>query len=442
MDGSHEELIAHFCGITGATSSTAQSALENTEWSLEDAVTLYFASQDEQHTSPQQDDLTDLTTSSTSPPPSAAPPLPSSAAPAASRPPQNRPTSTPSARMRTIHDLQNSHDGDGSDSEDEAPQDFFAGGEKSGLAVQDPNRGQRGGAAAGAPASGTPDYFNNLLNQARRNAARPEAEDSAPEAPQRSSAFTGRAHTLGGDDAPSQVIDDPDATSAQSSSNPTAPPRVERTLHLWVDGFSIDDGPLHRFDDPANAPVLALINQGRAPLALLDVQPGQEVDLQLDTHKDQNYVAPKRKYKPFGGSGQRLGSPTPAASSSSSQPAAAAATTTTTTTPPAAAAAAAAAAPSSSSPASAQPTVTVDESAPIVTLQIRLGDGTRLQSRFNTTHTIGDVYDFVNRANTASTSRSYALMTTFPSKELSDKSLVLGDMSEFKRGGVVVQKWT
>jgi UBX domain-containing protein 1 len=32
-------------------------------------------------------------------------------------------------------------------------------------------------------------------------------------------------------------------------------------------------------------------------------------------------------------------------------------------------------------------------------------------------------------------------MTTFPSKELEDKSVVLGDMSDFKRGGVVVQKW-
>ena len=32
-------------------------------------------------------------------------------------------------------------------------------------------------------------------------------------------------------------------------------------------------------------------------------------------------------------------------------------------------------------------------------------------------------------------------MTTFPSKELDDKAMVLGDMSDFKRGGVVVQKW-
>lgn len=64
--------------------------------------------------------------------------------------------------MRTIRDLQNQNDGSGSDSDDDHNQDLFAGGEKSGLAVQDPNKaGERS----------TPDYFNNLLNQARRYAS-------------------------------------------------------------------------------------------------------------------------------------------------------------------------------------------------------------------------------------------------------------------------------
>ena len=89
-----------------------------------------------------------------------------------------------------------------------------------------------------------------------------------------------------------------------------------------------------------------------------------------------------------------------------------------------------------------QAAVDVNESQPIVSLQIRLGDGTRLPARFNTTHTIGDVYSFVTASNSESRNRSWVLMTTFPSKELSDKSQVLGDLSDFKRGGVVVQKWS
>ena len=196
---------------------------------------------------------------------------------------------------------------------------------------------------------------------------------------------------------------------------------------MWADGFSVDDGELYRFDDPANTDTLRMIQSGRAPLSLLNVEPGQEVDLEVHPHRDEKYQAPKKTYKPFGGQGQRLGSPTPAAGPSNTSAFA----------PPAAAASSSSA---SASTTTAPASMDVDESAPTITLQIRLGDGTRLSSRFNTSHTIGDVYGFVDRA--ASNQRAYVLMTTFPSRELKDKSQVLGDMSDFKRGGVVVQKWT
>jgi UBX domain-containing protein 1 len=148
--------------------------------------------------------------------------------------------------------------------------------------------------------------------------------------------------------------------------------------------------------------------------------------LNLVPHKDENYKAPKKKYQPFSGQGQRLGSPTPGAGPSVAPP--------TTTSQPAAA-------PSSSATKPAE--MTVDESTPTLRLQIRLGDGSRLQSRFNTTHTVGDVYEFVNRASPASTQRPYVLITTFPNKEYSDKAVVLGELDELKRGGgSLLQKWT
>lgn len=149
------------------------------------------------------------------------------------------------------------------------------------------------------------------------------------------------------------------------------------------------------------------------------------MDVKLDQHSEK-YVQPKKKYVPFGGGGQRLGSPTPGVASTRAEPAHA----------PASAAAPAAVATTQAAP------VDVNESEPTLSLQIRLGDGTRLPARFNTTHTIGDVYSFVTASNSQSQTRSWVLMTTFPSKELSDKSQVLGELSEFKRGGVVVQKWS
>ncbi|CAD0094412.1 unnamed protein product, partial [Aureobasidium mustum] len=384
MDSNQQDLIAQFSGITGASPETAQTALTASNWDIEQAVTLYFASQD----APAEDSDASLEEPAAPSLPSLTPAANQSSSSANRPPPSNR-----SNMVRTFRDLQNDEDrGDDDHSDHDPQQDFFAGGEKSGLAVQDPNRRPQ-------------DHFSNIMNQARQCV---------------SSAFQGRAQTLGGDDAPSRVIEDPNASAAPS--RPSLP-RVSRTLHLWQDGFSIDDGELHRFDDPQNAPVLALINQGRAPLALLGVQPGQEVDLQLDPHKDEKYVQPKKQYKPFGGSGQRLGSPTPGPSGSTTTPAAAASSST------------------SSAPASSAPKVEIDEAQPAVQLQIRLGDGTRLVSRFNTTHTVGDIYNFVTASSTASQSRAFTLMTTFPNKNLEDKSAKLEDLPELKRGGVVVQKW-
>lgn len=316
---------------------------------------------------------------------------------------------------RTIKDLQSADPGE-DDSDDDhdpnRPHDFFTGGEKSGLAVENPNK---------KPTSRQ--QIENIIKRARENVPRPGGDDDDDEeAPQTQSRFRGAGVTLGGDDTPSRVIPDPRGEVHQ----PAAAPRVHRELHLWDDGYSVDDGPLFRYDDPANARTLEMINAGHAPLHLLNVQPGQEVDVVVHPHKDEKYKRPKKKYVPFSGSGQRLGSPTPGATS----------------TPPPAPATTTSATPAAASSGSAQPSVQVDDSAPVVTLQIRLGDGTRLQSRFNTTHTIGDVYNFVDAASPASAQRSYALMTTFPSKELSDKSQALGDLPEFKRGGVVVQKWT
>lgn len=210
---------------------------------------------------------------------------------------------------------------------------------------------------------------------------------------------------------------------------------VERSLHLWTDGFSVDDGPLYRYDDPANAHTLDMINRGSAPLDIMNVAQGQAVDVKLETHRGENYVRPKKKWKAFEGGGQRLGSPTPGDPTS-----AASASGSTSTVPITNSSATPAASTNTASNAAAQPST--DSAQPTLTLQIRLADGTRLPTRFNTTATIGDVYDFVDRAGTATAARAYSLATTFPTKELNDRGAVLGELAEFKRGGVVVQKWS
>ncbi|KAL1956809.1 hypothetical protein VTO42DRAFT_6759 [Malbranchea cinnamomea] len=385
--GDQDELISHICTVTGVDADRARALLERNEWNLQEAVMSYYNDDDEpeNNTAAQQEfdafyerqleaqRVAERTGVS-----------------GASGSGASKPSKAPKKKFATLGDLNSGAGGDESEDDDEH-QDLFAGGEKSGLAVQNPD-----------------DIKKKIIEKAKRGV--PSGEDSQP----RRSYFTGPARTLGGDDTPSRIIEDPNAN------RPQPPPRVKRVLHFWDDGFSVDDGELYRSDDPVNAQILEGIRQGRAPLSIMNVQMGQEVDVEIQQH-DGKYVKPKPKYKPFAGPGQRLGSPTPGVTSTASAPA--------TTTPTAA--------PTPSGPVNSA----LDESLPTVTLQIRLGDGTRLTSRFNTAQTIGDVYDFVSRAIPANETRDWVLMTTFPSTELKDKNAALGDLKEFQRGGVMVQKW-
>ncbi|GJC93092.1 SEP domain-containing protein [Colletotrichum higginsianum] len=235
----------------------------------------------------------------------------------------------------------------------------------------------------------------------------------------------GSGNTVGGEGTESRSIPDPNAFQEGAGGPPgTGGEPQERTLHLWQDGFSIDDGELHRFDDPENAMDLNMIRAGRAPLHLMNVRYDQPVDVKLHQHQE-NYRALPKKYKPFGGEGRRLGSPVPGEGSSSAGAAAPAVSTTT----------------QAASAGSTGPQQAVDESQPTLTLRIQLPNGTRLPARFNTTHTVNDVYEFVQRASADTSTRSWVLATTFPNKDHTDRSLVLGEMPEFKKGGTAVVKW-
>ncbi|KAL8914564.1 MAG: hypothetical protein Q9172_007065 [Xanthocarpia lactea] len=413
----HTEAISQFSNLTGVAPPEARRYLESSQWDLEAAATEYYTSLEEATVGDEppseplpepEETLPDGAPANSGGRTLAGGNVPQPIPTISSMPDQSSSSSkaAPKKKFATLGDLSgggsghagHGHDDDSDDSDYDPKQDLFAGGEKSALAVQNPDEMKK-----------------KILERARKNLPRP-SDPSVPPAATPTN-FSGTARTLGGDDTPSEVIPDP------TSSTPRRAAPVERVLHFWSDGFSVDDGPLYRNDDPANAEILAHIRQGRAPMDILNVERSQEVDVKLDPH-DEKYKQPKKKYKPFEGGGQRLGSPTPgdtvtASSATMSLPSVPTANAASSQTNPSA--------------------LSIDDSSPTLSLQIRLGDGTRLVSRFNTTHTIGDVYEFVRASQPHG--REFALMTTFPSAELKDMGKVLGEMSDFKRGGTVVQKW-
>ncbi|KAH6658729.1 hypothetical protein BKA67DRAFT_511805 [Truncatella angustata] len=423
-EADHDTLVLQLLEfVPNATPEQATQYLSANNWDLDAAAASLLADADE-----AEDDATTETgppSSSAAPPSYTGPrtldgrPAPTYSSPSASSAPRAQPKKKGLATLSSLGGGDHAHDDDDSDDDDDDDhRDTYAGGEKSGLALQDPNSNK----------SNNEQILNDLLAKARSQAPRPEASSpgAGPSAP---ATFRGTGQTLGGEGVESRTI--PDPTGAVRGPTPaTNAPVQERTLHLWRDGFSIDDGELRRFDDPENADALRMIQQGRAPVHLMNVRYDEPLDVKLQQH-DENFRQLPKIYKPFGGEGRRLGSPVPGDSSV----AAASIASATTPTP-------AVSVPSSAATPASGASANVDTSQPTIMIRIQMPNGTRLPARFNTTQTVDDVYHFITQSSPDLRSGGWVLATTFPNKDHTDKSLVLGDMAEFKKGGTAMVKRT
>jgi len=308
--------------------------------------------------------------------------------------------------------------GDDNDDNDDEQQNYFAGGERSGINIQNPDRDHdRSG--------------RNLMRDLLEHAANDGPLEPEPEITSRSAAFSGGGYTLGSDEVESTYVPDPNGPPDPAEET------VIRHLTFWRDGFSVEDGELRRYDDPAQAQILSEINAGRAPPSILNVLPDQPVELRVSRRIDEDYVPSPRRG--FAGSGNRLGGVVPEPVSApqgggmpGSFPAAGSSS-----------AAAAAAAPPPSSRSHDPDTITtrfsVDQTKPTTSVQVRLADGTRLVARMNLTHRVGDLRSFINASRPENNARPYTLGTTFPNRTLDDDSVTIDAAG--LRISVIVQRW-
>ncbi|XP_067887978.1 NSFL1 cofactor p47-like isoform X3 [Heterodontus francisci] len=187
---------------------------------------------------------------------------------------------------------------------------------------------------------------------------------------------------------------------------------VQILLKLWKNGFSLDDGELRTYSDPTNAEFLESISRGEIPVELQKLVHGNQVSLDMEDHRSEEYLKHKLKFKAFSGDGQKLGSPTPTIVSTPSSP--------------------------EEEFKYFVNIVNINDSEPTTNIQIRLADGSRLVQKFNQAHRISDIRQFIIQHCPIFANSSFVLMTTFPNKELADEEQTLQEAKLLN--AVIVQR--
>ncbi|CAL5410592.1 unnamed protein product [Camellia sinensis] len=303
-----------------------------------------------------------------------------------------KPSTNRTGGIRTLSDLNRPSSAHDSDTDSDEIQEYYTGGEKSchnigsGMLVQDPSKGND---------------VDAIFNQARQlGAVEGPLENSRPSSSSRS--FTGTGRLLSGETIPSAPV-------------PQQPEAVIHNIVFWRNGFTVNDGPLRRLDDPENAPFMESITKSECPKELEPADRRSSVHVNL-IRRDENCPEPEQHHNPFQGVGRTLGG------GSTTQPAPE---------------------PTPDGSLNTAPTpsagLVVDENMPSTSIQLRLADGTRMIAHFNYHHTVADIRYFID-ASRPGGSRTYQLQTVgFPPKPLTDPSQTVEKAG--LANSVVIQKF-
>ena len=122
-------------------------------------------------------------------------------------------------------------------------------------------------------------YIKGILDGARAHGAqegRQEDLEPAPGGGSSSQAFQGKARTLGGDGGEEAA-----PAAAAGGGDAAAAPPVQHTITFWQNGFTVNDGPLRRYDDPANMPFMQAVTKGQCPRELAPENPSNPININL-----------------------------------------------------------------------------------------------------------------------------------------------------------------
>ncbi|NXU49974.1 UBX2A protein, partial [Turnix velox] len=191
--------------------------------------------------------------------------------------------------------------------------------------------------------------------------------------------------------------------------------QVDVIIKLWKNGFTVNDSELRSYAEVANQQFLDSIKKGELPFELHKVFDKEEIDVKVEDKKDKVYLSSKKPiFHPFSGHGYRLGSATPRIVSKGRE--------------------------DHQDLVNKRhlPLVPLNELEPVTNIQIWLADGERIIQKFNVSHRISHIRDFITKYQGSEGSVPFTLTTSLPLRELQDETLTLEEAK--LQNAVVVQR--
>ncbi|KAK1333251.1 hypothetical protein QTO34_006792 [Cnephaeus nilssonii] len=187
--------------------------------------------------------------------------------------------------------------------------------------------------------------------------------------------------------------------------------QVDINIKLWKNGFTVNDD-FRSYSDGASQQFLNSIKKGELPLELQGTFDKEEVDVKVEDKKHEVCVATKPVFQPFSGQGHRLGSATPKIISKTKS--------------------------IEVEKKNNLSTVPLNNLEPITNIQIWLASGKRIVQKFNMSHRISHIKDFIKKYQGSQRSPPFSLATALPYLRLLDEALTLEEAD--LQNAVVIQR--
>ncbi|XP_073424407.1 UBX domain-containing protein 2A [Dendrobates tinctorius] len=175
---------------------------------------------------------------------------------------------------------------------------------------------------------------------------------------------------------------------------------AEVVIKMWKNGFTINDGYLRDYSDAANRQFMDSMKKGELPPELHKTFAKKELSVNVEDRKGEEYMIRKKRVDPFSGQGHRLGSATPNVITKAGSGL-------------------------ENGDDESLPIVELDAGESATNVKIWLADGKRIVQKFNMTHRISDVRNFVERIPCKSEKIPFMLATSFPLRNLLDETLTI-----------------